>query len=148
MTTIDKFFQKYSGQEQLRADLKEARSTWPGIKSLIDYLLICKMDYIIEGIHLLPSFVKQYESNKDVRIVFLTKLDEKKIYKGLFKNKDNSDWLMDNARSKETLKIAAKAMSEYGKFFLKETRRYDLKCFNTEDEFLKKITTASGYLEN
>jgi len=147
-TTIDKFFQKYSGQEQLRADLKEARSTWLGIKSLIDYLLICKMDYIIEGIHLLPSFVKQYRGNKDVKIVFLTKLDEEKIYQGLFKNKHNSDWLMDNAKSKETIRIAAKAMSEYGRFFLKETGKYDFRCFNTEDEFLKKINTAGGYLED
>ena len=55
---------------------------------------------------------------------------------------------MDNAKRKETIKIAAKAMSEYGKYFLKETKEYGFKCFNTEDEFLKKINAVDKYLKN
>jgi 2-phosphoglycerate kinase len=145
---IDKFFQKYSGQEMLRADLQEAKSIWPGMKSLIDHLLVCKMDYIIEGIHLLPNFVKQYKDNKNVKIVFLTKVDEGKIYKGLLRNKNNSDWLMDNTKNKETILLVAKSLNDYGKFFLKETEKYGFKCFNTEDKFLDQIQKASDYLRN
>ena len=46
LAAIDKFFLKYSGQEMLKVDIREAKSIWPGVKSLIDHLLVCKMDYI------------------------------------------------------------------------------------------------------
>ena len=144
--TIDKLFQKYSGQEQLKADLREARSTWPGIKSLIDHLLVCKSDYIIEGVHLLPSFVKEYKNNKNVKIAFLAKIDEEKIYQGLLRNKNNSDWLTDNSKNNETILMAAESLTYYGKFFLKETEKYGFKCFNTENNFLDKIQKACDFL--
>ncbi|PIR44296.1 hypothetical protein COV23_00670 [Candidatus Wolfebacteria bacterium CG10_big_fil_rev_8_21_14_0_10_31_9] len=145
---IDKFFQLYTGQEMLKADLREARSIWPGMESFIEHLLVCKMDYIIEGIHLLPNFVKKYKGNENVNIAFLTKIDEEKIYKGLLQHKNNSDWLMDNTKNKETILLAAKSLYDYGKFFLKETEKYGFKCFNTEDNFLDKIQKASDYLRN
>ncbi len=145
---IDKFFLQYSGKEILNADIKEARSIWPGTKSLIDHLLVCKMDYIIEGVHLLPSFVKHYKNNKNVKVAFFIKLNEEKIYQGLLRNKNNSDWLTNNTKNKKTIRLAAKSLYDYGKFFLKETKKYGFKCFNTEDNFLDKIQKASDYLRN
>jgi 2-phosphoglycerate kinase len=145
---IDKFFLKYSGQEQLKADLAEAKSTWSGIKSLIDHLLVCKMDYIIEGVHLLPSFVKEYKTNKNVKIVFLAKSNKEKIYQDLLKHVNNNDWLTGNTKNKNTIQMAAESLAYYGKFFLKETEKYGFKCFNTEDNFLDKIRKASNYLRN
>lgn len=146
--TIHKFFQKYSGQEMLEADLKEAKSIWPGTESLINHLLVCKIDYIIEGIHLLPNFVKQYKGNKNIKIVFLTKINEKKIYQGLLRNKNNNDWLADNTKDKKIISMAAKSLLDYGKFFFKETGKYGFKCFNTEDNFFDKIQKASDYLRD
>ena len=135
-------------EEMLKADIKEAKSIWPGTISLIDHLLACKMDYIIEGVHLLPNFVKEYKDNKNVKIVFLTKIDEKKIYQGLLRNKNNGDWIRDNTKDNKVVTMAAKSLYVYGKFFLKETGKYGLKCFKTEDNFLDKIQKASDYLRN
>ncbi|OGF36670.1 hypothetical protein A2468_02890 [Candidatus Falkowbacteria bacterium RIFOXYC2_FULL_46_15] len=148
LAAVDKFFLRYSGQEMLKADIKEAKSIWPGTISLIDHLLACKMDYIIEGVHLLPNFVKEYKDNKNVKIVFLTKIDEKKIYQGLLRNKNNGDWIRDNTKDNKVVTMAAKSLYVYGKFFLKETGKYGLKCFKTEDNFLDKIQKASDYLRN
>lgn len=145
---IDKFFLRYSGQEQLMADLRESKSTWPGIKSLIDHLLVCKMDYIIEGVHLLPCFVKEYKNNKNVKIVFLAKIDEEKIYQGLLKHVNDNDWLTGNTKNINTIQMAAESLSHYGKFFLKETKKFGFKCIITEDNFLDKIQKASSYLRN
>ena len=144
--STDEFFQRYSGQEMLKADLTEAKATWPGLKSLIDWLLVCKMDYIIEGIHLLPGFVKEFKDNKDVKIVFLTKTDVGKILQGLSKNKNNSDWLMDNVKDEKTISLAAESLLDYGKFFIKETKKYGYKCFNTEDNFNNTLDNAIKYL--
>jgi len=146
--STDEFFRRYSGQEMLKADLIEAKAVWPGLKSLINHLLVCKMDYIIEGIHLLPSFVKEFKDNKNIRIVFLNKTTAEKIHKGLLSNKNNSDWLMDNAKNKETILISAKAFCEYGKYFIRETKKYRYKCFNTEENFNEKIKEGMAYLEN
>ena len=143
---IDKFFQKYSGKEMLMADIQEAKSIWPGMESFINHLLVCKMDYIIEGIHLLPKFVEKYKNNASVKIIFLTKTNEDKIYQGFFKNKNNSDWLMGNTKNDETIRLAAKAMGEYGKYFIKETEKYDSKCFNTDGDFNNALNDAIKYL--
>lgn len=146
--TIDKFFLRYSGREILKADIREAKSIWPGTKSLIDHLLTCKMDYIIEGVHLLPSFVKEYKNNKNVKIIFLAKLNEEKIYQGLLKHVKENDWLTGKTQNKNTIRMAAKSLCDYGKFFLKETEKYSFECLNTEDSFLDKIQKASTYLRN
>lgn len=68
---IDNYFKKYTGHEMLNADIKEAKTMWPGVKNLIKYLLKCKMDYIIEGVDLLPYFVKQFKKEKNVKIAYL-----------------------------------------------------------------------------
>ena len=120
LAAIDKFFQLYSGREMLNADIREAKSIWPGTKSLIDHLLVCKMDYIIEGFHLLPGFVKCYQGNKNVKIAFLAKLDKEKIYQGLMQNKNNNDWITSNVKNKKVISMAAESLCDYGKFF----RRY------------------------
>ena len=142
---IDKFFKSYTGKEILNADLKESKSIWPGIESLIDHLLSCKMDCIIEGIHLLPNLIKKYKKNKNVKFAFVNKLDIKKIYQGLLKN--NNDWLVSNTKNKGTLSLAAKSLNVYGKFFLRETDKYGFKCFNTEDNFQEIIQNAFEYLQ-
>ncbi|MFH0891937.1 MAG: hypothetical protein V1867_04105 [Candidatus Falkowbacteria bacterium] len=145
---IDKFFLRYTGQEMLKADIKEARSIWPGVKSLIDHLLVCKMDYIIEGVHLLPGFVNQYKNNRNVRIAFLAKLNEEKIYQGLLKYKHHGDWITDNTENKKVVSAAAKSLFDYGRFFMKETEKYGLRCFNTEDDFHNKIKKACDHLRD
>lgn len=142
---IDEFFLLYSGQEQLNADLKEAKTTWPGIKSLIDHLLVCKTEYIIEGIHLLPSLVKEYKNNDNVKIAFLAKLDEEKIFRDFVKNKNNTDWLIDNIRDGNTIRLAAKAMNAYGSYFKREAKKYGFNIFNTEDSFSQQINQAIHY---
>ncbi len=145
---IDAYYRKYSHAEIFKADLVETKSIWISTKSLIDYMLLCKMDYIIEGLHLLPSLIKNYKDNKNVRIIYLVKTDAEKIYQGLLKNKGSQhhDWLVDNAKSDKTLAIASQSISEYGKYFTKETKKYDLPCINTEDKFISKIKETCDYL--
>ena len=132
----------------LKFDIVEAKSIWPGVKQLISHLLECKMDYIIEGVHLLPNLVKEFKSNRNIKIVFLTKYNEEKILSGIFKNKNNSDWILDNVKNKSTVRLAAKSMSTYGIYFLKETKNQNFKCINTEDNFRSQLNQAVHFLTN
>src|SRR5680860_870458 len=131
---VDKFFEDNNGKQMFKADTKESKTIWPGVKSLIDYLLECKMDYIIEGVHLLPALVKTYITNPNIKIIFLTKTDERKIQKGLLSNKNNNDWIVDNLKKEENIKKAAKTLCEYGKYFEKEAEKHGFETINTEND--------------
>ena len=145
---IDKFFKDYSGQEMLEADIRETKTLWPGIESFIKHLSLCKTDYIIEGVHFLPSILSQFKDDKNFKIVLLAKTDDGKIFSGLLKNKNSGDWIADNIKDDKILLSAAKSLSEYGKYFIKESKKYGFVCINTEDNFLDKIEEATNYLKN
>ena len=65
---IDQYFEKYSGKEILKADIVEAKTLWLGIDHLIKYLLICKMDYILEGVVLLPKLTQNFKDCPNIKI--------------------------------------------------------------------------------
>ncbi len=148
-TDIDTYYQKYSHKEIFAADLIETKSIWKSTESLIDYFLLCNMDYIVEGIHLLPKLVKKYRGDNRIKIIYLIKSDKDKILDGLKRNKDNKhhDWLAHNAKHEETLATASESIALYGQYFEKEAKKYGLECINTEDGFKSKLGLACDWLE-
>lgn len=148
LSGMSNFFKDHSGHEMLEADIKEAKTLWPGIESLIKHLLLSKINYIIEGVHFLPSLVNQFKDDKNFKIVILAKTDENKIFNGLLQNRNTGDWIADNIKDDETLLSAAKSLSEYGKYFTEESKKHGFKCINTEDNFLDKINYAMNCLKD
>lgn len=147
-TAIDKFFTNYSGRQMLAAEQREAKSIWPGVKNLIEHFLLCRMDYIIEGVHLSPNLVKKFKDNRNVKIIYLAKMDKEKIYEGMLRNKGEKDWIMENTQDKKIIRLAAKSFSVYGDYFKKESKKYNLKLINTEDNFYVQINKAVHFLTN
>lgn len=145
---FDEFFRNCSGQEMLQADLIEARVLWSGIQAFIDHMIMSNTDYIFEGTHLLPSLVKYYEENKNVKVVYLFKKDTLKIFDGLKENKNNNDWIASNVTSEKILLNAADSLSEYGKYFYEEAVSHNFKYVNTEDNFSECIEKAINYLKD
>lgn len=143
---LDKYFLNCKKKEMLNIDIFEGKIIWPGVKLFISKMKEAKVDYIIEGVHLLPSLVKYFKDDPDVKIVFLVKKNEEKIYQGLFKNKRKRDWIMDKTNNHETLRKFSQALSPYGPYFEKETAKYNFKLINTEDNFPEKINQALAYL--
>lgn len=144
--TRENFFKKYTGKEMLHMDTYEAKIIWPGVRLFITHLAKGQIDYIIEGVHLLPKYIKYFKNNPNVKIIFLSKTDEEKIYKGLFKNKGRKDWIMDKLEDKAIIKLAARNLSTYGPYFEKETKKYKLKLINTESDFNKQLNEAIKFL--
>ncbi|MCK5319769.1 hypothetical protein KAJ61_00080 [Candidatus Parcubacteria bacterium] len=147
LAAIDKYFLKYNARQIVNADIVESRTAWPGIKQLITHLLDCKMDYIVEGVYLLPSLIKDFKSNRNVKILFLAKLDEEKIYDGFHKSENNDNWIK-NIKDEKTIRLATKSMSAYGVYFERETKKYNFKFINTEYNFSRQINTAVHFLTN
>ncbi|MCK5591394.1 MAG: hypothetical protein KAI72_05510 [Candidatus Pacebacteria bacterium] len=72
-------------------------------------------------------------------------MDEKKIYNGLLKNKNNC-WIAGNTKEVDTILLSAKALCSYGQYFIRETVKHGFECINTEDNFNKKMQDAIEYL--
>lgn len=143
---LNDYFLNYTGKQMLAIDIKEGKTLWTGMKYLISHLSKRKIDYIIEGVHLLPNLIKDFKDDPNVKIIFLTKADEEKIYSGLFKNKSERDWILEKVKDKDILKLVAKSLSFQGSYFEKETKKYNFKLINTEDNFPGKINQAIAYL--
>lgn len=142
-SNVDEYFEKYSGQDMLKAEITEAKALWSGIKSMVRHLDVCKMDYIIEGVHLFPCLLKEFKNNKNIKIIYLTKINEKKIYKGLLQN-NGGDWILDNIKKEQSIILASKALSEYGHYFMREAKKFKFTCINTEDNFLKEVNNLKN----
>lgn len=145
---IKELMKKHTGKERLKFDIREAKSIWPGVKYLISYLMECKMDYIIEGVHLLPKLIKEFGANSNIKIIFLTKLDEDKIFRGILNNKKNRDWVLDNFKDKKDIRLTSQHLRIYGEYFIRETKYYRLKCLNTENNFHCQLNKAFYFLTN
>ena len=143
---LNEYFLNYTGKQMLAIDIKEGKTLWTGMKYLISHLSKRKIDYIIEGVHLLPNLIKDFKDNPNVKIIFLTKTDEEKIYSGLFKNKSERDWILEKVKDRDILKLVAKSLSFQGSYFEKETKKYNFKLINTEKNFSTKINEAVKYL--
>lgn len=70
---VDTFYEENSGDDMLAADLKEAENLMPGIIAFIDYFKKSNVNYIIEGVHFLPSLIANLKGDEGIRIIMLTK---------------------------------------------------------------------------
>lgn len=136
-----------SSEESLRAEIIEAKTMWPGIKALIHQLSLCKQNYVIEGVHLLPELVWQLKKEKywkNIKIVFLIKNDLDKIVAGLTKNKDEFDWLQSCLSDKNKLCHIAEMVKLKSSYIEKQTKKYRFTVVNTDTAFKEVIKKTSA----
>lgn len=136
---IASLYRDYSGHDLLDADIVESDFLWTGIDTFISFLLQTWQDYILEWSHFLPRLVSKYKDEASVRIVYLTKTDEEKIFDGLVNNRGNNDWIADNIHDDSTLRLAASWLAEYGKYFEVESAKYWLTSISTENDFSETL---------
>lgn len=153
MELVDKdhllLFEKYSSKQLLKNELTEAGSLWPGIKAFINHLYEEKEDCIIEGVHLLPSFINEFKGKKiakQLRIAYLVKKDPESIKKGIRSNDDEVDWLPAYIKTEKCLDGAIKAIQEEGLYFERKAKKYGFKVFVTDKDFKDKIEQVIRHL--
>jgi 2-phosphoglycerate kinase len=137
---VDECFKNYEPVDFLNADKREARTLIGEIKMFFRDKIKQGEDYIIEGVHLLPKYIDALPGlNKEFKVIYLGKLNEEKIMKGLCLNRDKNDWILGHIKRKVTIKRAAAMVCVYGKYFEKESGRFNFEYVNTEDNFINKI---------
>ena len=144
---VDECFRIYKPEDFLKADKTEARYLIKEVCDFMKYNLQKDNDYIVEGVHLLPRYIKdcKLSANKH-RVLYLGKINRRKILNGLNLNKDKQDWITGHVKKLISLVRASEMVSVYGEYFFKESKKYGFDFVNTEEDFFKKIKEAGKYL--
>lgn len=130
----------------LREEIRNAKILWPGIKRLILSLLKWRHDYIVEGVHLLPELVHEFEKMKEwetvrneIRIVYLIKKDGQEIIKGFQSCDKESDWLLQCISTEQDFKNAAQMVIAKSKYIENKAQQFGYQVVNTDKDFKKSI---------
>ncbi len=120
---------------------------WPGIKALINQLIDCDQDYIIEGVHLLPKFISEFKkspSRKRIRVLYLIKEKPEDIRRGLFKETDEYDWLRPSLKDERVVENIVRMIRLKSAFIERQAKRYGFKVVNTDKGFSATIRRYSS----
>lgn len=143
----DEKYSKYSTKEIISAYCKQAKTLHLAIEMFILAEITDGNDYIIEGYHIEPKLIdqlnKKYQNN--IKSVFLVKDDINKFILNIKKSSTPNDWIIARTKKEETYLKIAKMISEYGKFFEREAKKYNLKTINMDNNFTNKIKEAIKY---
>lgn len=133
----------------LRAEITESRSLWPSIRALITDFHDTGRSGVIEGVHLLPSYIHQLTHEfpkKDLRILYLVKEDLPSIQKGFLKNQSDHDWLSGALEDRELLEKVAQMVRIKSRYVQKEATKYNLSVIDTSKHFTQKLSLAYDQL--
>lgn len=135
---------KATPKQLLAAEIKDAKTLWPGVKRLIQSCLKWKHDYVIEGVHLLPQLVaelKKMPEWKQIKVVYLIKRDKDKIIAGFKQSDPETDWLVRCIKSDDDWQTYAEMVMVKAEYMEKEAKKFGFKVVNTENNFKKTITS-------
>ncbi len=140
----DEKYSQYSTNEIIKAYQQQAKTSYEAI----DMFAICEItdgnDFIIEGYHIEPKLVAELNKKypNKLRNIFLIKSDESKFVSDIKKSTTPNDWIIARTNNEGTYGKIAKMICEYGKFFEKESKKYDFKVLNMDNDFDNQINKA------
>lgn len=146
--STDVFYANHSAQEIVSVLKKQALPAYAAIQMMA----LCEIengnDYIIEGYHLLPSFVDKLikkHGKKNFKAVFLTKFDAQKFAVDVHKSSTPNDWLLLSVKKKETFVKVGEMVSAYSGVFEKEAKKYRLQSLCMDVNFEKQVKASMLY---
>jgi len=141
----DVFYETYSSQKIIQVLKKQSKTTYKAIDNMIANEIDNGNDYVIEGYHLIPSFVEKLikkHGRKNIKALFLTKHDSEKFAVDVHKSDTPNDWLLVLTKKQETFLKVGKMVSQYSDIFEKEAKKHKMKTLNMDRSF--KIAFQEG----
>ena len=126
-----------------------AEKMGPFLQGMIDCMLVDGIDYVIEGEAMLPRMVADLVEKHPgkIRAVFLgyTEINvEDKVALVKTHGTAENDWL--TGQSDEYIRDHVGNMIAYSKMIKNECEKYGLSYFDTSEDFLRVIETATDHL--
>lgn len=143
----DALYEKYTPQQVVDSYLREAETTWPGVRNFIQYALADEHHFILEGFQLLPRLVHDLnipENQLQIKSVFLCKTDPEAILAGMKANTVGNDWAVKNTTKEGTLRAIAEMVSIFGKHIQRECEKFELEYVPMDTDFKQRMDDLVG----
>lgn len=144
----DEKYSKYSIPEIVDAYRTQARTVY----SAIDMFVLCEItdsnDFIIEGYHIEPELAAEMNSKypEKIKSIILIKSDPEKLVRDMQKSTTPNDWIITKTNQAVTYGKIAGMISAYGNYVSDESKKFDLKVMNMDNNFDDQIKEAIEYL--
>lgn len=145
----DVFYSENSAGKIVSLLIKEAKSVYKAIETMIACQIADGDDFIIEGYQILPGFadkmIKKF-GKQNIRVIFLAKFDANKFAKDVHHSSNANDWLLKITKNKETFVRVGKMVSLYSRYFEKEAKKFGLCIFDTDKHFNNQVSGMVKYM--
>ncbi|MEI8143223.1 MAG: AAA family ATPase [Candidatus Berkelbacteria bacterium] len=144
----DEKYGKYSAHEIINAYTEQAKTVYRAIEMFAECEIADGNDFIIEGYHVEPELVaglsKKFEGK--IKSIFLIKLDQELFVQNIRKSTTPNDWIIARTKNEDTYGKIAAMISEYSKYFEKESEKYSCQAINMDVNFSGKLVEAIDLL--
>lgn len=141
----DEMYSKFTTEQITKAYVQQSRAVWDEIEKLAG-----SKDCIVEGYHIHPELVSRLEKKFDgenVRSVFLTRSNIKKIVNEATQFASEGDWFIEWTENESTYPMMAKMIKEFSEYLEAEARKHKLRTYNVDGQFEGKLNEALAYLQ-
>ena len=127
--------------------LSKARSMTRPLEQFIESQLETQTDFILEGVHLLPSLVSNFHKKCDIdmRSIFVVSLDRELVLSGLRSDTREQNWM--RSASDEMQEAMADFVVEYSTELKSQAEKENLSAFERTGSFQNDIDTILGLLQ-
>lgn len=146
----DDKYNKYSTKEIVDAYIKQGKTSYDAIEMFALSEITDGNDFSIEGYQVTPELanklIDKYGGDK-IKALFLCKNDKKALINNFTRSKTPNDWILAKTKNQDIVfpKIAD-MISIYSKYFQIEAGKYNFRLFDMDEDFVKQIDKAIGYL--
>ncbi|MFA6410465.1 MAG: hypothetical protein WCW26_02715 [Candidatus Buchananbacteria bacterium] len=143
----DLMYEKYSTKNITDVYIKQSETSWQAIKIMAKCAIQEEHGLIIEGHQIHPKLISQLKKEfTEVKGIIVVRTDLKAIVLGALKNKFKKDWFIKNTKNPETYQKMGLMIKNYSQYFVKESKKYNIKIINTQTGFRKQVKLAVQYL--
>jgi len=143
----DLMYEQYSTKKITDVYIRQSKTSWRAIRVMAQCAIQEEHDLIIEGHQIHPQLISQLKKELvEVKGIIVVRNDLEAIISGALKNKFKKDWFIKNTKNHETYKKMGLMIKNYSQYFIRESKKYNIKIINTEIDFKKRIRIAVKYL--
>lgn len=138
----DLMYSKYTLGQIISLYQKQSQTSWPAIDAMVEFLLAEKIDYIIEGYHIQPKFIKKLLSKygaRKIKPLFFYQEDFESFKNNFSRGDARTNWILVKTKKKDTYIKILQMLHQYGLLFKQEALRNKFRIFDLSENFDKQV---------
>ena len=145
----DLFYTEYTSDVIVKRYVEQWKITYKAISMMAETYLTDKDDIVLEWYQITPELLNELIKKfgkENIKMIFLTKHDERKFVEDIHKSSTPNDWIIKKTKDESTFLKIAKMISEYSKYFENEAKKYELTVLKMDEDFESQIEKAISLL--